>query len=244
MSKEREALQKIVARDAPPYNPATLIAMEALKEQTRYYSEEEVMRFGNFCRIHENKHPNEVWTIQQLYGKYLQSLSQEDKPSKWDKLNKEFDEALENSAEWFEKKKEEDKPSEEVKKPLTSGFTVEPPHTYAIKMAENDKVCFAPCPQYKIDAGQCSCHNNIKANELKSEYSYLSTTSPNVEEKAEKEVADGTDYWEGHEKGHQSALETIEKWAKVEQLIYNEKTRSGDKLFSFTELLTFIQSLK
>jgi len=42
---------------------------------------------------------------------------------------------------------------------LNSGYTVEEPSTYAIKMAENDKICFAPCSQSKIDLGQCGCHN-------------------------------------------------------------------------------------
>lgn len=35
---------------------------------------QEMVDFGNFCRIHDQKHPNEVWTTQQLYDKYQEII--------------------------------------------------------------------------------------------------------------------------------------------------------------------------
>ena len=32
--------------------------------------EQQKIEFANWCRIHDNKYPNEVWTIQQLFDKY------------------------------------------------------------------------------------------------------------------------------------------------------------------------------
>jgi hypothetical protein len=36
----------------------------------RMYSEEEVLEFANWCRIQDNKHPNRVITIQQLFEQF------------------------------------------------------------------------------------------------------------------------------------------------------------------------------
>jgi hypothetical protein len=39
-------------------------------QSERMYSEEEVLEFANWCRIHDGKYPNQVWTIQDLFEKY------------------------------------------------------------------------------------------------------------------------------------------------------------------------------
>ena len=36
------------------------------------WNRDEVMKFGNWCRIHDSKFPNQVWTIQQLFDKWIQ----------------------------------------------------------------------------------------------------------------------------------------------------------------------------
>jgi hypothetical protein len=41
-----------------------------LKKQQTMYSEEEVLEFANWCRIQDNKHPNRVITIQQLFEQF------------------------------------------------------------------------------------------------------------------------------------------------------------------------------
>ena len=46
------------------------------KAKETLYTEEQMIDFGNWCRIHDNLHKNEVWTIQQLWDKYIQSLKQ------------------------------------------------------------------------------------------------------------------------------------------------------------------------
>ena len=35
------------------------------------WQEERMIDFANWCRIHDKKFPNEVWTIQQLHTKYF-----------------------------------------------------------------------------------------------------------------------------------------------------------------------------
>lgn len=47
-----------------------------LKAKENTYTEEQMIDFGNWCRMHDNSHPNEVWFIQQLWSKYIQSLKQ------------------------------------------------------------------------------------------------------------------------------------------------------------------------
>ena len=75
MNKEREALQKIATMLKG--SRIADIATEALQSESRMYSEEEVIDFARWVRIHDNLFKNEVWTIQQLRSKYeleLQSL--------------------------------------------------------------------------------------------------------------------------------------------------------------------------
>jgi hypothetical protein len=43
---------------------------ELEKQQEISYSEEEVLEFANWCRIEDNKHPNRVITIQQLFKQF------------------------------------------------------------------------------------------------------------------------------------------------------------------------------
>jgi hypothetical protein len=40
-------------------------------EQAKEMEKEHKIDFANWCRIHDNKYPNEVWTIQQLFDKYI-----------------------------------------------------------------------------------------------------------------------------------------------------------------------------
>jgi len=40
------------------------------KAKETLYTEEQMIGFANWCRIHDKKFPNEVWTIQQLQTKY------------------------------------------------------------------------------------------------------------------------------------------------------------------------------
>jgi len=40
------------------------------KQQERSYSEEELLDFSNWCRIQDNKYPNRVTTIQQLFEQF------------------------------------------------------------------------------------------------------------------------------------------------------------------------------
>lgn len=40
------------------------------KAKETLYTEEDMLNFANWCRIHDNSHKNEVWTIQQLWDKY------------------------------------------------------------------------------------------------------------------------------------------------------------------------------
>jgi hypothetical protein len=41
------------------------------KAREKYkYTEEDMLEFANWCRIHDKKHPNEVWMIGQLLTKY------------------------------------------------------------------------------------------------------------------------------------------------------------------------------
>ena len=39
-------------------------------QQERSYSEEELLEFANWCRIQDNKYPNRVITIQQLFTQF------------------------------------------------------------------------------------------------------------------------------------------------------------------------------
>jgi hypothetical protein len=40
------------------------------EQDKNMYSEEEVLEFANWCRIEDNKHPNRVITIQQLFEQF------------------------------------------------------------------------------------------------------------------------------------------------------------------------------
>jgi hypothetical protein len=40
------------------------------EQDKKMYSEEELLEFANWCRIHDNKHPNRVITIQQLFEQF------------------------------------------------------------------------------------------------------------------------------------------------------------------------------
>ena len=45
------------------------IAIRKVKDS---WNREEFMKFGNWCRIHDSKFPNQVWTIQQLFDKWIE----------------------------------------------------------------------------------------------------------------------------------------------------------------------------
>jgi hypothetical protein len=47
-----------------------LLMMDAMKK-AKAMEKEHKIDFANWCRIHDNKYPNEVWTIQQLFDKYI-----------------------------------------------------------------------------------------------------------------------------------------------------------------------------
>lgn len=54
-------------------NREALIGEEGLikiKDAPKMYSEEEVLEFANWCRIQDNKYPNKVITIQQLFEQF------------------------------------------------------------------------------------------------------------------------------------------------------------------------------
>ena len=55
----------------PTLNQIEIIeqAKEMEKEQ-QGYTEEEVLEFSNWCRIQDNKYPNRVITIQQLFEQF------------------------------------------------------------------------------------------------------------------------------------------------------------------------------
>jgi len=44
--------------------------MDKVLEQAKEKNEKEMMNFANWCRIHDNKYPNQAWSIQQLFDKY------------------------------------------------------------------------------------------------------------------------------------------------------------------------------
>lgn len=44
-------------------------------EQAKAIHEQEMIDFANWCRIHDSSHPNEVWTIDQLWDKYHNNTS-------------------------------------------------------------------------------------------------------------------------------------------------------------------------
>lgn len=46
-------------------------------EDAKKLEREQKMDFANWCRIHDNKYPNTVMTIQQLYDKYEKELGSE-----------------------------------------------------------------------------------------------------------------------------------------------------------------------
>jgi hypothetical protein len=43
---------------------------DVLFNKAKEMEEEQKMDFANWCRIHDNKHPNQVWAIQDLFEKY------------------------------------------------------------------------------------------------------------------------------------------------------------------------------
>ena len=79
---EKETLEEAAERLAKEHcsirvNPNTtefqiqqFIIKGAYWQQQRMYSEEEVLEFANWCRIQDNKHPNRVITIQQLFEQF------------------------------------------------------------------------------------------------------------------------------------------------------------------------------
>jgi ADP-ribose pyrophosphatase YjhB (NUDIX family) len=79
---EKETLEEAAERIAKEHcnirvNPNTtefqvqqFIIKGAYWQQERMYSEEEVLEFANWCRIQDNKHPNRVITIQQLFEQF------------------------------------------------------------------------------------------------------------------------------------------------------------------------------
>lgn len=56
-----------------PYHPPKDYGywIDMFKEGAKW-NEEIMIDFANWCRIHDNLHKNEVWTIQQLWTKYYQ----------------------------------------------------------------------------------------------------------------------------------------------------------------------------
>ncbi len=45
------------------------------RKQAKAMEKQQKMDFANWCRIHDNKYPNTVMTIQQLYDKYEQEIN-------------------------------------------------------------------------------------------------------------------------------------------------------------------------
>jgi len=69
--KSKETLEEAAANLADPNLCKTDNWIAGAKwQQERMYSEEEVLEFANWCRIHDSKYPNQIWTIQQLFEKY------------------------------------------------------------------------------------------------------------------------------------------------------------------------------
>jgi hypothetical protein len=44
--------------------------IETKRKSKKAYSEEEVLEFANWCRVQDNKYPNRVITIQQLFEQF------------------------------------------------------------------------------------------------------------------------------------------------------------------------------
>ena len=44
--------------------------IETKRKSKKVYSEEEVLEFANWCRVQDNKYPNRVITIQQLFEQF------------------------------------------------------------------------------------------------------------------------------------------------------------------------------
>jgi hypothetical protein len=44
--------------------------IETKRKSKKVYSEEEVLEFANLCRVQDNKYPNRVITIQQLFEQF------------------------------------------------------------------------------------------------------------------------------------------------------------------------------
>jgi hypothetical protein len=80
--KNKETIEEAAERIAKEHcsirvNPNTtefqvqqFIIKGAYWQQQRMYSEEKVLEFANWCRIQDNKHPNRVITIQQLFEQF------------------------------------------------------------------------------------------------------------------------------------------------------------------------------
>jgi hypothetical protein len=51
-----------------------------LVKQAKEKNEEEMMNFANWCRIHDNKYPNQIWSIQQLFDKYRKTYGSQKTP--------------------------------------------------------------------------------------------------------------------------------------------------------------------
>ena len=49
-------------------------------KQAKEKNEEEMMNFANWCRIHDNKYPNQIWSIQQLFDKYRKTYESQGNP--------------------------------------------------------------------------------------------------------------------------------------------------------------------
>ena len=44
--------------------------IETKRKSKKVYNEEEVLEFANWCRVQDNKYPNRVITIQQLFEQF------------------------------------------------------------------------------------------------------------------------------------------------------------------------------
>jgi hypothetical protein len=42
-----------------------------IEVEQKAYTEKQILDFANWCRIYDNHYPNEVWTTQQLWSKYI-----------------------------------------------------------------------------------------------------------------------------------------------------------------------------
>jgi hypothetical protein len=67
-----EASTALLWKKYPYHPPKDYGYWKDMFKEGAKWNEKIMIDFANWCRIHDKKFPNEVWTIQQLHTKYYQ----------------------------------------------------------------------------------------------------------------------------------------------------------------------------